>query len=350
MLDLDTDELPQSSSDVDWLASVKKVNLNADAKDWHAYRIIGKVFATANHNIKWTSTKDGVTKENHWTKLCPRLNPETCELTAVYPEGHPEAGKLVQCPECDRAGGSQVKLRYLMNVIDRQDQENGNANPIKVLELPEGIMRKNILDKKKNNKVHGQTYSPAHETYGFDILIKFDKKQQGEAMYTFDSPRGHSPLTDKEKSYTTYNIGAIYADAGVRAANPENLRSFLQRIKLLAYATPQGGTSAVAQGPSFLDAGNSAPVWQMPSTPVVAPQAVVVPFTPPASFATEAFSPPKFAAAPPVQNVESTAPAVAPVSLPVVGSEHPECFKDEEKMGAMPKCRTCPSKLPCFAD
>ncbi len=254
MFDLDgSDSLPNNN--VNWLDGIPLAKINDECKDNHRfYRLFGPAFPVSVHKCDWISKKTGT--ETSFRRLCSRFNPASGKEDRTYPMGHPRAGQLYDCPGCE----SSIKLqkRFYIHVIDRENQHFGKAPIVKVMELPHSVMIK-IFDMKKVNKLPtGETFSPAHATYGHNVAFIFNSKMSGTDMYGATTPVGvkQEPISEVERSYPTYNLSAAYAERGFTQADPDEFRQFLTRVGLLG---PNAGGAGAAAG--------AATTTQMPSTP-----------------------------------------------------------------------------------
>lgn len=404
MFDLDSEDVPSGRNNIDWLEGVARANLKSDAIDFHPYRILPNgLFAVATHQVEWFSAKKG--GKTSFPRLCPRFNPETLKLDRTWPQGHPKAGELVDCACCDDLG-TAPRMRFYLHAIDRMIQQHApHMNPVKVLDLPDSPVQ--LIKEKKPLNVHAGTAYPVSDAqYGIDILLKFDNSKSPAQKYSVE--RGnHTPLTAQELALPRWDLKELYTRKGFHQANPEELRKFLQRVKLIPGGNggnggggtqmPSGGGEQLPEtwgGPAFggggfqpqsqpaqqayvppqqPQQGFQPPQTQMPQqaayTPPQAqpaPQQYVPPQVQPQ--AAQQYVPPtqtapatRFSGPPTQQQPDAFASAIAgpgpvspgPVNLTPTANlaGAPACgkFKDENTRG-MPVCMSCPVKTPCWAE
>lgn len=180
--------------------------------------------------------------KRHWIKIYAGKEkkvikvPRYCLAHNPLNEDEP-TGK--ECPYCTLShGGSETNATasyeffYLMNAIDREEQENEPAKkgsptkseaktgfkdpnsktwtPVKVARLTSTVASR-IQELRDMNKKKGKdggkpkTYDLDHPKFGCDILVRYKPKASGTEKYSTDKG-DRTPITDEEKEYLTYNL------------------------------------------------------------------------------------------------------------------------------------------------
>jgi hypothetical protein len=191
------------------------------------FRLIGdQILGVKRHWIKIYAGKER--KEIKIPRYCLAHNP----VNEDEPTGQ-------ECPYCTLShGGSDTNATasteffYLMNAIDREEQENEPAKkasptkkeaktgfkdktsktwtPVKVVRLPSSVARriqelKDLNVKKDKATGKSKSYDLDHPKFGCDIMVRYKPKASGTDKYSTDKG-DRTPLTDEEKEYLTYNL------------------------------------------------------------------------------------------------------------------------------------------------
>jgi len=159
---------------------------------WKTFRMVKGVLPIAMH---WYRTKGG----KNFPTSCANFNPET--------ERWEERG----CPACEakiRAGRG-----FLQNVIDRQLQQHGDPNPVRLWEIGTsmsiGIRKAAGLLNEKYYANEDQMYGPEHSKKGCDLDVQYDRKQPSTSRYTCQLGERNA-LTPEEKEYEYYDLESLY--------------------------------------------------------------------------------------------------------------------------------------------
>lgn len=179
--------------------------------------------------------------KRHWIKIYAGKEKKIIKVPRYCLKHNPlneDEPHDVHCPYCDLShGGSETNATasyeffYLMNAIDREEQENEPAKkgaptkseaktgfkdpnsktwtPVKVARLTSTVAGRiqelKDLNKKKGKDGKTKTYDLDHAKFGCDILLRYKPKASGTDKYSVDKG-DRTPITDEEKEYLTYNL------------------------------------------------------------------------------------------------------------------------------------------------
>lgn len=180
--------------------------------------------------------------KRHWIKIYAGKEKKIIKVPRYCLKHNPlneDEPHDVHCPYCDLShGGSETNATasyeffYLMNAIDREEQENEPAKkgsptkseaktgfkdknsktwtPVKVARLPSSVAGriqelKDMNKKKDKNTGKTKTYDLDHPKFGCDLMLRYKPKASGTDKYSVDKG-DRTPITDEEKEYLTYNL------------------------------------------------------------------------------------------------------------------------------------------------
>lgn len=179
----DLDDTTPRTRDKKWKEDIPLADL-PKIDEYYSYRVLGGVYSYVQHWIEFTN-KDG--QQKFYPVDCANWDPET--------ETYDSKGG---CPACE--AGISGSVKYLLNVIDRQEQGRGDPDPVRALDVPSGVVTQ-IKNLKKLNMVKGEPRSVAHPKFGIDIYVaKVRSKKKGGTEW--DVQKGdRAPLTEDEMQY-----------------------------------------------------------------------------------------------------------------------------------------------------
>lgn len=227
----DLNQANPADNNVRWHESIKWADIS-QANTWYTFRIIGGFYSIGTHWIPIT-TKEG--RKTRFPIECVNWCQE--KERAVLDNG---------CHAC--ANELKITPKYLLNVIDRQVQEEVRAgvSPIRGLQLSSGAMAQ-VLKLNKLNKVDGKLYSINDAVYGQDVNIDWTPKGQFKDWHASAGER--KPLTEEEKLFKTYDFEALYL-----LPEPADVLDTLKRLKLLKDTNGvSNGTTTSVQVPADLN-------------------------------------------------------------------------------------------------
>lgn len=179
--------------------------------------------------------------KRHWIKIYAGKEKKVIKIPRYCLKHNPlneDEPHDVHCPYCDLShGGSEsnatagYEFFYLMNAIDRDEQENEPAKkseptksekksgfkdpnsktwtPVKVVRIPSSVAKRmqelKDLNKKKGKDGKTKTYDVDHPKFGCDVMLRYKPKASGTDKYSCDKGE-RTPITDEEKEYLQFNL------------------------------------------------------------------------------------------------------------------------------------------------
>lgn len=180
--------------------------------------------------------------KRHWIKIYAGKEKKVIKIPRYCLKHNPlneDEPHDVHCPYCELSHGggdsnatASYEFFYLMNAIDREEQENEPAKksdptkseaktgfkdpnsktwtPVKVVRIPSSVASRiqelKDLNKAKNKKTgKTATYDLDHPKYGCDVMLRYKPKASGTDKYSVDKG-DRTPITDEEKEFLTYNL------------------------------------------------------------------------------------------------------------------------------------------------
>lgn len=179
--------------------------------------------------------------KRHWIKIYAGKEKKVIKIPRYCLKHNPldeDNPHDIHCPYCDLSHGggesdatASYEFFYLMNAIDREEQENEPAKkssptkseaktgfkdpnsktwtPVKVTRLSSSVAKRiqelKDMNKKKGKDGKSKTYDLDHPKFGCDIMIRYKPKAAGTDKYSTDKG-DRTPITDEEKEYLTFNL------------------------------------------------------------------------------------------------------------------------------------------------
>jgi hypothetical protein len=195
------------------LSEIRPQGGKRDQKAWHEqvdlleltdgdFKTVRPVGGFLQQRRHWFKSKRG----KKFTLFCPNWNHET--------EQEEDNG----CAACKEELRWQSVL--IFNCIDREAQENGDTDCMRVAVLP-STAGKSLLKVMKLKK----DIDPCHKSKGYDINISYDSSEVPASMYSVQGG-DKTPLTDDERELEMFDIDNLCV-----APPSEEIRDIVRNMK-----------------------------------------------------------------------------------------------------------------------